>query len=66
MIYNMEDKQTILDRINDLICMQIFDDGNNRTIKIFFTNIINMCMHSNNEYYSDLLNSLDNNRNRGM
>ena len=66
MIYNMEDKQIILDRINDLICMQIFDDGNNRVIKLFFQNIIQACMNNNKEYYNELYNSLDNNKNRGI
>ena len=65
MIYNMEDKQIILDRINDLICMQIFDEGNNRTIKIFFQNIIKVCMIKNKEYYEELYNSLEYNKNRG-
>ena len=43
----------IADLINDLVDKQIFDDGNSRTIHLFFNNIID-CFHLDDEYGKEL------------
>ncbi len=47
----------IEDLINDLIDKQIFDDGNSRTIRLFFNNIID-CFYLDDEYGKELKENL--------
>lgn len=53
MIIYRADLDIIKDSINDLIDMQIFDDGNNRTIKLFFKNIIKS-YYKDDDYFEEL------------
>ena len=47
----------IADLINDLVDKQIFDDGNSRTIHLFFNNIID-CFYLDGEYGKELKEKL--------
>lgn len=61
MISYQVDIEMVRDSISDLINMQIFDDGNNRTISAFIRNII-MSYDNGNKYYQELLENISNHR----
>lgn len=48
------DPGVIASLINELIDYQIFDDGNSRTIHLFFNNVID-CYEMHNEEYANML-----------
>ncbi len=54
--YEYEDIEYINNMITELINMQIFDDGNNRTINCFIKNVVNSYRDKNPSYYDLLLN----------
>jgi fido (protein-threonine AMPylation protein) len=63
MISYQVDIELVKEAIDDLINMQIFDDGNNRTINAFFRNII-ISYNNGNSYYQELLDNIGNHRTR--
>ena len=50
----VDDIEVIKDEIEDIIDMQIFHDGNNRTIKLFFKTMIEGFRHHNIKKYDEL------------
>ena len=54
LIAGKEDKEAVKDELKDLIDMQIFDDGNNRTFVIFAKQIIDTWSITDKKYYEDL------------
>jgi fido (protein-threonine AMPylation protein) len=53
-IAGKEDRETVKTALIDLIDMQIFDDGNNRTIVLFAKQIIDTWSITDKKYYEDL------------
>ena len=54
LIGSKSDVTHIADLINDLIDEQIFDDGNSRTIHLFFDNVINCYFAKEDDYVKAL------------
>ena len=59
-IAGKEDRETVKTALIDLIDMQLFDDGNNRTIVAFAKQIIKTWSITDKEYYADLIEFISN------
>lgn len=59
--HNTKNEDEILALVKELINMQLFGNGNKRTILVFLRNVINVYKSYDEEYYSSLLDNITEN-----